>query len=198
VNRRLVLLGGTAATGKSTAARALAERLGASWLQLDTLWIAMRDVAPPGGRLHAVLDVDAHLRADVDPVDLLVERHVAASETVCAALPEALAFELDVHPLVVADGAWLLPRWAAGLRLPDTEITTAFLHEPDPEGLRAALVSRRVGPTNPWHETSNAVLWSYGAWLAEQAATVGLPVVAPQPYATLLDRLVVALDLPVG
>ncbi len=195
---RLVLVGGTAGTGKSTAARALRERLGASWLQLDTLWIAMRDVAAPGGRLHAVLDVNAHLRADSDPVDLLVERHVAASETVCAALPEALAFELEVQPVVVADGAWVLPRWAAALRLPGTEITTVFLHEPDPVELRTALVSRRVGPTNPWHETSNAVLWAYGAWLAGQAAAVGLPVVAPRPYATLVDRLFVALDLPVG
>ncbi len=192
----LVLVGGSAGTGKSTAAEALAGRLGASWLQLDTLWLAMRAIAPVGGRLRTVLDVDAHLRAAVDPVDVLVERHVAASEVVCSALPEALALEVETHRLVVADGAWVLPGWAADLRLPDTGIATVILHEPDPVRLRAALTERRTGSPEPWHESSLAVFVAYGSWLARRAGDVGLAVVAPRPYATLVDRLLAALDLP--
>lgn len=40
-------------------------------------------------------------------------------------LPEVFAFELDTRPVLVADGAWLLPSFVAGLELPDTE-GTAF------------------------------------------------------------------------
>lgn len=99
---RLVLIGGTAGTGKSTAARAVAGRLGAAWLQLDTLWIATRDAAPAGSDERLRLDIDSRIRSRTDPLDELVQHHIAASAAVCAALPHALAFELQTHPVVVA------------------------------------------------------------------------------------------------
>src|SRR5213592_5009702 len=39
---RLVLVGGTTGSGKTTVARTLAGDLGAGWLQLNTVWIAMK------------------------------------------------------------------------------------------------------------------------------------------------------------
>jgi predicted ATP-dependent serine protease len=50
VKRRLLLIGGAAGIGKSTVAHTLATRHDAAWLQLDTLWIAMRDAVPQTAR----------------------------------------------------------------------------------------------------------------------------------------------------
>lgn len=188
-----MLVGGGAGTGKSTAARLVAQQLEASWLQLDTLWIALRDAAPEGSPQRDLLDVDAHLRRAVDPTDDLVARHAAASGAVCAALPAALAFELEAHPTVVADGAWILPAWAARLSFPGVEVSSVFLHEPDPDRLRTALGSRREGPSLDWHATSNRLAAAYGDRLAEQAAGLGLPVLESRPRASLVDRLLAAI-----
>lgn len=42
MRRRLILVGGSAGSGKTSVARTLAGDLGAGWLQLDTVWIAMK------------------------------------------------------------------------------------------------------------------------------------------------------------
>jgi 2-phosphoglycerate kinase len=190
VKRRLLLIGGAAGTGKSTVAGTLATRLNAAWLQLDTLWIAMRDAAPPNSKERALLDIDQRIRAQDEPAEVLLDHHIAASGTVCAALPHALAFELQTHPTVVADGAWLLPEFAAQLDLDDVSIRSVFLHESDPEQVGRAMSSRRgVAMVAAWHAEGARLAWMYGNWLADEAGRLALPVVQSRPYATAADRL---------
>ena len=102
--RRLLLIGGAAGTGKSTVARTLAARLSATWLQLDTLWIAMRDAAPQNSKERALLDIDQRIRAQAEPAEVLLDHHIAASEAVCAALP----WHAESARL-----AWLYGNWLA-------------------------------------------------------------------------------------
>jgi 2-phosphoglycerate kinase len=190
VKRRLLLIGGAAGTGKSTVARTLATRLNAAWLQLDTLWIAMRDAAPQNSKERAILDIDQRIRAQAEPADVLLDHHIAASEAVCAALPHALAFELQTHLTVVADGAWLLPEFATQLDLDDVSIRSVFLREAALQQVARAMSSRRgFAMVAAWHAESARVAWLYGNWLADQAGRVGLPVVPSRPYATAADRI---------
>lgn len=187
---RLVLIGGTAGTGKSTAARAVAGRLGAAWLQLDTLWIAMRDAAPAGSDERLRLDIDSRIRSRTDPLDELVQHHIAASAAVCAALPHALAFELQTHPVVVADGAWLLPEFMRQLVLPGVNVTPVLLYEGDRSRLAAALTSRRgLAMVADWQTEGAEVAWRYGNWLVEQAQFADVSILASQPYDTIVDRI---------
>jgi hypothetical protein len=90
----------------------------------------------------------------------------------------------------VADGAWLLPEFAAQLDLEDVSIRSVFLHESDPEHVARAMSSRRgVTMVAAWHAESARLAWLYGNWLADQAGRVALPVVSSRPYATAADRL---------
>ena len=143
--RRLLLIGGAAGTGKSTVARTLAARLSATWLQLDTLWIAMRDAAPQNSKERALLDIDQRIRAQAEPAEVLLDHHIAASEAVCAALPHALAFELQTHRLtcgfvvagpgyadLMADADEAAGRQSAATEPPSSELVEQR-HVPDAE-----------------------------------------------------------------
>lgn len=102
---------------------------------------------------------------------MLLEHHITASATVCAALPHALAFELSTHPIVVADGAWLLPD---------------FFHDPDPPGRRLDIPARSepapgrtsAGPSPRARQDRGLaraqLAWLYRTWVAKQARAASL------------------------
>lgn len=197
--KRLLLIGGSAGAGKSTAARALADRLDAGWLQIDTLWIAMQEAAPPDSLQYRQLRIDERITQSSDSIELLVAAHVQASELVCVVLPRVLQFELQAHDTLVADGAWLLPGFMSSLRIDDVEIRTAVLHEFDPMEVKAAMDSRRaLKMVAPWHERSARASWAYGQWLAAEAHRHHIPVVAARPRDDLLSRLAGALGSAAG
>lgn len=187
--KRLVLVGGSAGTGKTTVAQALAADLGAGWLQVDTLWITMRAATERGSPAHDLLDVPGRMARGEESDEAVLAAHVAASEAVCQVLPEVFAFELEARPVMVADGAWLLPSFVAGLALPDTEMSCLFLEQAGVEGVAAALAPRLGGrPPEERHERMNRRIWQYGTWVCDQARAHGLPVVDSLPFATLVDR----------
>ena len=194
--KRLILLGGSAGSGKTTVAQTLASDLGADWLQLDTVWIAMKAAAGRGSSTFNVLDVAGRMRHGGDSDYDVLAAHVAASEAVCAVLSEVFAFELDTRPVLVADGAWLLPSFVAGLELPDTEVRCVFLQHADVDGVAAALAPRLGGrPPQKRHIRMNRQIWQYGAWVCEQARVRDLSVLDSRPFATLSDRARAALAL---
>ncbi len=66
MRRRLILIGGSAGVGKTSVARTLARELGAGWLQLDTVWIAMKAAAGRGSSAFSLLDVAGRMQRDGD------------------------------------------------------------------------------------------------------------------------------------
>jgi predicted kinase len=195
VKHRLLLIGGAAVTGKSIVARTLATRLNAAWLQLDTLWIAMRDAAPQNSKERALLDIEQRIRAQAEPAEVLLDHHIAASETVCAALPHALAFELQTHPTVVADGAWLIPELAAQLDLDDVSIRSVFLHEADPQQVAQAMSSRRGVAMVQCGMRKAPTCLAVWQLAGRPSWGVALPVVSSRPYATRPIESLLSPDL---
>lgn len=192
--RRLVLIGGGAGTGKTTVARALSRNLDAGWLQVDTIWLALIDAAEPGSDRRRVLDVDHALRHGTMPAEDVLAQHMDAAAMVCHAMPRALAFELQTHGTVLADGAWILPEWSARLELDGVDVRPIFLHEPDAGHLRTAMASRRSMPmAAPWHDRSARLARLFGDTVAREASRLGLPLVESRPYDSLVDRAFAAV-----
>ena len=192
--RRLFLVAGSAGSGKSTLAKALAYELDAGWLQLDSIWLAMKVAAAEGTAARNVLDIDRRMRREDEADDDVLAAHIAASGAVCRALPTVLGLELQAHQRLVADGAWLLPSFLTELELPDTEVRAVYVVQRTEADVEAALIPRRGGlPLEDRHRLMNRRIFQYGAWLADEARAHDMAVVEALPFETLLDRARAAL-----
>ena len=194
MTRRLSLVAGSAGSGKSTLAKALAHELDAGWLQLDSIWLAMKVAAGEGTAARDVLDIDRRMRREDEADDDVLAAHVAASGEVCRALPTVLGLELQAHERLVVDGAWVLPSFVTKLELPDTGVRAVYVVQRTEADVEAALIPRRAGlPLEDRHRLMNRRIFQYGAWLAGEARAHGLPVVEALPFESLLDRARAAL-----
>ena len=194
VTRRLFLVAGSAGSGKSTLANALAHELDAGWLQLDSIWLAMKVAAGEDTPARYVLDIDRRMRREDEADEAVLAAHVAASGAVCRALPTVLGLELEAHERLVADGAWLLPSFVTGLDLPDTDLSVVYVVQRTEADVEAALMPRRGGlPIEDRHRLMNRRIFQYGAWLADEARAHNLPIVEALPFESLLDRAQAAL-----
>jgi 2-phosphoglycerate kinase len=194
--RRLILIGGSAGTGKTSTARHLAAALGAGWLQLDTIWIALRAATEPGSVQHEVLDINGRLRREGDNDPSVLDAQVEAAEAVCRVLPAVFAFELESHPVLVADGAWLLPSFIDQLTLDNADVRAVFLHHDNSAGVEAALAPRLGGRLpEERHRRTALAIWRYGNWVTSQASTHGLAVIDAAPFETLPARAQAAIGV---
>ena len=194
MTRRLFLVAGSAGSGKSTLAKALARELDAGWLQLDSIWLAMKVAAGEGTPARDILDIDRRMRREDEADDDVLAAHVAASGEVCGALPAVLRLEFEAHERLVVDGAWLLPSFVTGLELPDTEVRAVYVVQRTEADVEAALIPRRGGlPLENRHRLMNRRIFQYGAWLADEARAHDLPVVEALPFESLLNRARAAL-----
>ena len=194
MTRRLFLVAGSAGSGKSTLAKALAHELDAGWLQLDSIWLAMKVAAGQDTPTRDILDIDRRMRRKEEADDEVLAAHVAASREVCRALPTVLGLELEAHDRLVADGAWLLPSFVTTLELADTEVRAVYVVQRTVADVEAALIPRREGlPLEDRHRLMNRRIFQYGAWLAGEARAHDLPVVEALPFESLLGRARAAL-----
>ena len=193
--RRLYLVAGPAGSGKTTLAKVLAHELDAGWLQLDSIWLAMKVAAGDEGTpARDVLDIDCRMRREDEADDDVLAAFIAASGEVCRALPTVLELEFQAHERLVVDGAWLLPSVVKELTLGDAEVRAVYIVQRTEADVEAALAPRRGGsPLVDHHRLINRRNFQYGLWMADQARRHGLPVVEALPFDSLLDRATAAL-----
>lgn len=190
----VLAIGGGAAVGKTTAARAIGARYQASVLPIDAVWIALKAVTNTASHpeLHYFDPPDSDFEL---PVEQLCERHIRSAEAISQAMDPVIEYYLWERWPVVLEGAWITPaaarRWARRWDL----LQAVFVHEPDVEEVLAAMLVRsgRRRPTRRKRVLSE-VCWLFGNWVREQAEVEGFPVVEARPRATLTDRVLAVID----
>jgi 2-phosphoglycerate kinase len=187
---RVYALGGPSSVGKTTAAAAIAERLGAAHLQLDTIAQASQD--PRVRRFQTGVDgpwslPPAHVR------DLLIQK----GEALAAQLNTTISRCSSNSKVTIVEGEGVHPslarHHAADL------VRFAFVLEPDQAVVFQTLTRRsarfRALPAAQQHTIAEANRL-YGQWLGQQARQCRQPWVESRPWSTLPDRLLQAWQRP--
>ena len=182
----VLLLGGAANVGKTTTARDLAARCGASVLPVDAIWYALKAATDPTSHpeLHYFDPPDSEWRRF--GAEYWCERHIRSAKAISLAMDPVIEYYLSERWPVIVEGAWITPADAARWSRQYEGLRAVFIHEP--EDLRAYLLSR--GGQLPDHRGETFRL--FGNWVREQALANGLAVVNVYPRASLAERVLAA------
>lgn len=192
----LVILGASG-TGKSTAARALAVRQDASWLQVDDLRLALQysrvslpERTEPFYFFERTEDVWSL------PVDELVQGFIDVAELMVPAVRVVIDSHVMTNVPLVLEGDGILPAllvdpviWphAEAGRVRFCTVTASGAGE-----LLESMIQRGRGMDggeaahHHRHAEANA---AFGEWLAQESRRYDIPLVPSRPYASLPDRI---------
>ena len=199
-----LLLGGISGTGKSTVARQLGLRFGIPWLQVDLFRLAFqhsRATLPRGND-------DLYLFWDVPevwtrPPEQLRDALIGTGEAMSPAVEIIAASHMDHAGPAIFEGDCILPSLSAypllRERVASGQVALAFLVEPSEEVLLGTMLARGRGMETRGaaeQHTEARAKWLFGQWLAAEAHRYSLPVLEPQPWETLAERIMAATSLP--
>lgn len=202
---KVLLIGGPSGVGKSIAARAIGQRFGLPWLQVDDLRLALqrsRATLQEGTKALYFFEETPNVRRL--PAEDLCKGLIAVGAVMSPAIEVVIENHIDQAAPVVIEGDGILPslfdRAPVRARADGGRIRAIFVIEPDEQAILANIVARGRGMAG-WSEdevrTDARAKWLYGQWLTAEARQYGVPVLEPQPWETFTERILMAIGLPV-
>jgi len=197
---QVLLLGGGAAVGKSTAAARIARGVDAVLVPTDMVWLALQAVT--NAKEHPELHYFDPSVADLSlGPERLWERHIKTASAVSECLEPVVGSLLRNDGRAVVEGAWITPQFACFRSYDGVEasgrVRAVFIHEPDLAEVLLAMARRRgLSEPTDFQRAIARVCWLHGNWLAQQANTLGVPVVSARPQRDLVRRILAAAPCP--
>ena len=194
----VLLVGGPAAVGKTSAAKRISTVSGATLLQVDDVWLALQRAIDPTDSplLHTFASPEVWRR----PVPELVALKRELAALVSSSLEFVVANHLEHEDKVVIEGVWITPEFAARTayagRSAGERRRAVFVLEDDPSRIREAMLSRGRGSAD-WapedREAMAAMQSGYARWLRTQALMRKQPIVDARPVGHLAERILAVI-----
>lgn len=193
----VLLISGASGIGKSRAAAELALRVEASWLQVDDLRLALQF-----SHARFASDADTALLSFFLetpnvwslPAESLRDALIAVGRVLMPAIEVVIEHHVGANTPTVIEGDGLLPalldRPSIHRRIEDGRVKMICMEEPDETAIDANMRQRGRGIDSlADHRRQTHVHWLFGQWLVDEARRRTIPVIAAQPYASLVARI---------
>ena len=185
---QVLMIGGASGSGKSALSYPTARARGAALVEVDDLVVAAQALTT--AETHPALHFwRTHTDADMSSAQIL-DAQVALARALEPALAAVIENHVDTDQPLVLEGDYLLPDFCA--KWTGAGVRSVVVHEPDPSRLERNYSSRE--PESGTQRKRAADSAHYGNWLATEAHRHALPVIAPRPWPTALERLAAALS----
>jgi len=194
----VLFIGGPSSVGKTSAAKRIATISGATLLQADDVWLALKRAIDPKDSplLHALSTPEVWRR----PAAELVATKRELAELISSSLEFVVATHLWQEDRVVIEGVWITPEFAArpvyhGVS-PGERRRAAFVIEDNASQIHEKMLAKR-GAFGHWPDEDRQVFAameaSYARWLRTQALMRMQPIVDARPVGHLAERILAAI-----
>jgi 2-phosphoglycerate kinase len=194
----VLFIGGPSSVGKTSAAKRIATISGATLLQADDVWLALKRAIDPKDSplLHAHSAPDFWRR----PAAELVATKRELAELISSSLEFVVATHLWQEDRVVVEGVWITPEFAAravyhGVSAGE-RCRAAFVIEVDASHIYETMLVKR-GAFGHWTDVDRKVFAAteanYARWLRTQALMRNVPTVDARPVGHLAERILAAI-----
>ena len=192
---RVLLIGGSSGTGKSTVAQAIGRQLAVSTLLVDDLRIALQAVTT-GNEFPSLHTFISNSSPAYSTAAAFCQGLIAVADALSPALQVVIDHHLSVADAgpVIMEGDGVLPDLVAGIR--DARCRAVFLHAADDGAILTNMQARGRGFSALPHENQGIIAegnWLYGEELVRRARMVGLPVIEIVPFRSLPERILNAV-----
>ena len=188
----VLLIGGASGTGKSSIAYSLARHFGVGITEVDDLHIVLETLTTPEQQpeLH-------YWRTKPDDVEMTIEDivnlHISVAKVMQPAIKAVIANHIETKMPIVLEGDYLLPELLADEKVEfDDRVKAVFLYEDDEQQLASNFLSRE--PEEGEQSGRAMVSKQIGDWLKRECAKYSVPIVASQPWDTVINRVLTAVD----
>jgi 2-phosphoglycerate kinase len=196
---KVLLIGGGSATGKSTAATAIAQRMGIECLHLDDFRLMLEQMTTPDQQpvLHFLLQPQNVTMVDRLTAEDLRDNLIGVARVMSKAIEIVIANHVAIDCPVIIEGDGLVPSLATqrhfvNLIIQPQEVRFVLLYEADEAVIFQNMKERKRGfderPEALQRKQARAA-WLYGEWLRQETSRESIPVVEPRPWKTLLERI---------
>lgn len=199
VDWNVLLIGGPSSVGKSTVAKQIARQLGMSWLQVDDLRLALQ-----WSRV-TLSDVEATRKLyffeetphvwDLPP-EQLRDAFIGLGEVLSSAIAKVVTNHVATNEPLVLEGDAILPSLLEHQYIREHRaeryVRAVFIMPSNEQMIVENMVARGRGLSGYSEQALRAngyAKWHYGMWIANEASRRGLPVIPPQPWSTLVTRV---------
>jgi 2-phosphoglycerate kinase len=191
----VLVLGGPSATGKTTAALALARHLGITVTHVDDLHLAVEAMTSPAQQpvLH-------FWRTKPDDLPMspreIVDLHISVCRVLAPAIHAVVRQHVEERMPIVLEGDYVLPEILRTLESvangTASRVRVVFLDEPDEGQIARNLFDRE--PKEGEQTGRASVLALFGSWLREECQSSHVPLVLVQPFTDLPQRILSAIS----
>ena len=200
---KVLLIGGSSGTGKTTAATAIAKQLGTECAQLDDFRLVLEQITAAAQQpaLHFLEDpINAPIVEQLSP-EMLCEKLVDVALVMSKAIEIVIAHHVATERPLILEGDGLLPHLATqqhfvNLDVPPRMVRFVLLYEPDESAVLANLKSRKRGlaqQPEAFQQRRARTAWLYGQWLHTEALRHNIPSIVPTPWQNLPARILAAV-----
>ena len=184
----ILLIGGASASGKTMLCRQLSQLYGIDLVRADDFQVLLEALTTPES--HPTIHYwKTHPNWREDGVDTAVSRLIDVGHMLIPGLAAVIDDHLEENIPMILEGDFLLPELAASFTNKNPRVKAIFIHEPSREQILQNYLAREASI----QEFRTDVSHSYGNWLAEECAKLGIPIIESRPWNTLLERVIDSL-----